>query len=180
MSTHLTRYSLMAGMFIFMPLTSLAADGEINITGKIVANTCDVTSGSSGKHAVLLPTISANSLKTAGQSAGRTPFTITLANCTPDSGKVGLYFEPGSGTDMTTGRLKNTAASPAGNLQVELLNSELNNILLNKPQAAQNSLWADISSGAAQLTYYAQYYTAAGTVTAGDVKADTYFTLTYQ
>ncbi len=180
MSTRITHLSLIAGLLALAPLASQAADGEINITGKIVANTCDITSGTSGKQAVLLPTISANSLKTAGQTAGRTPFTITLANCTPDSGKVSLYFEPGTGTDMTTGKLKNTAAAPAGNVQVGLLNTDLSNIALNNPQGSQNSQWADISGGTVALNYYAEYYTAAGGVTAGDVKADTYFTLSYQ
>jgi len=38
-----------------LPRISHATDGEINITGTIVANTCDITSGTGGKHAVVLP-----------------------------------------------------------------------------------------------------------------------------
>lgn len=180
MSNHLTRTLLATSLLTLLPLAAQAADGEINITGKIVANTCDITSGNAGKHAVLLPTISANSLQSAGETAGRTPFTITLANCTSDSGKVGLYFEPGVGTDMSTGKLKNSAATAASHVQVGLLNADLSNIALDQPQGNQNSQWVDISGGSAELSYYAEYYTAAGGATAGDVKADTYFTLTYQ
>lgn len=127
MSHHLTRNLLASSLLALIPLaTHAAGDGEINITGKIVANTCDITSGNAGKQAVILPTIPARSLQDAGATAGRTPFTITLANCTPpDSGKVGLYFEPGVGTDMSTGKLKNSAASAADNVQVGLLNADL-------------------------------------------------------
>ena len=177
---NLKRSILIASLLALLPLGSQAADGEINITGKITANTCDITSGTAGKQAVTLPTIMANSLQSAGATAGRTPFTITLANCTPDSGKVALYFEPGAGTDMTTGKLKNTAASAAGNVQVALLNADLSDIALDQPQGSQNSQWVDITTGSADLSYFAEYYTQAGSATAGDVKADTYFTLTYQ
>ncbi|MDH1507873.1 MULTISPECIES: fimbrial protein [Aeromonas] len=163
-----------------LPRISHATDGEINITGTIVANTCDITSGTGGKHAVVLPTVSANALTAAGTTAGRTPIAINLTNCTPNSGKVSLYFEPGSGTDMSTGKLKNTAPSGAGNVQVGLSNADFSQIALNQPQAAQNSQWVDITGGAATLTYFAEYYSALGGVTAGAVKADTFFTLTYQ
>ena len=182
MTRNLKRSTLIASLLALLPLGSQTADGEINITGKITANTCDITSGTAGKQAVTLPTIMANSLQSAGATAGRTPFTITLANCTPDSGKVALYFEPGAGTDMTTGKLKNTAASAsaAGNVQVALLNADLSDIALDQPLGSQNSQWVDITTGSADLSYFAEYYTQAGSATAGDVKADTYFTLTYQ
>lgn len=163
-----------------LPLMAQATDGEINITGTIVDNTCDITSGTGGKHAVVLPTVSANALTAAGTTAGRTPFAISLTNCTPTSGKVSLFFEPGSGTDMSTGKLKNTAASGATNVQVGLSNADFSPIILNEPQATQNSQLVDITSGAATLTYFAEYYSAPGGVMAGPVKADTFFTLTYQ
>jgi len=121
-----------------LPRISHATDGEINITGTIVANTCDITSGTGGKHAVVLPTVSANALTAAGTPSG------------------------------------------AGNVQVGLSNADFSQIALNQPQAAQNSQWVDITGGAATLTYFAEYYSALGGVTAGAVKADTFFTLTYQ
>ena len=162
-----------------LPRISHATDGEINITGTIVANTCDITSGTGGKHAVVLPTVSANALTPAGTTAGRTPIAINLTNCDP-GGKVSLYFEPGSGTDMSTGKLKNTASSGgAENVQVGLLNADFSPIALDKPQAFQNSQLVDITSGGATLTYFAEYYSLGG-VTAGAVKADTFFTLIYE
>lgn len=180
MSNYLTRTALAASLLVILPSTSQAADGEINITGKVTANTCTITSGVGGKQAVTLPTVTANSLQGLGVTAGRTPFTILLSGCTPVSGKVALYFEPGVGTDMTTGKLKNTAALPAENVQVGLLNADFSNIALDNPETSQNSQLVDITSGSAALNYFAEYYTLGGTTTAGDVKADTHFTLAYQ
>ena len=163
-----------------LPMISHATDGEINITGTIVANTCNISSGNEGKHAVQLLTVPAKSLLAPGATAGRTPVTITLADCMPASGKVSLFFEPGSGTDMITGKLKNMAplSTDAKNVQVGLLNADFSPIALDKPQAFQNSQLVDITSGGATLTYFAEYYSLGG-VTAGAVKADTFFTLTY-
>ena len=165
-----------------LPMISHAADGEIKITGTIVTNTCEITTGTPvGTHIVVLPTVSANALTAAGTTAGRTPIAINLTNCTPNSGKVSLYFEPGSGTDMSTGKLKNKEPSASGgaeNVQVGLLNADFSPIALDKPQAFQNSQLVDITSGGATLTYFAEYYSLGG-VTAGAVKADTFFTLTY-
>jgi len=48
MSHHLTRNLLASSLLALIPLATHAADGEINITGKIVANTCDITSGNAG------------------------------------------------------------------------------------------------------------------------------------
>lgn len=164
-----------------LPMISHAADGEIKITGTIVTNTCEITTGTPvGTHIVVLPTVSANALTPAGTTAGRTPIAINLTNCDPGS-KVSLYFEPGSGTDMSTGKLKNTASSGgAENVQVGLLNADFSPIALDQPQASQYSQLVDITGGDATLTYFAEYYSVPGGVTAGAVKADTFFTLTYQ
>ena len=56
MTKNLKRSTLLASLLTLLPLGSQAADGEINITGKITANTCDITSGTAGKQAVTLPT----------------------------------------------------------------------------------------------------------------------------
>ena len=57
-----------------------------------------------------LPTVSSQTLKNAGDVAGRTPFQINLTNCS-SAGKVATYFEPGATVDFNTGRLLNQATS---------------------------------------------------------------------
>ncbi|QUE78300.1 type 1 fimbrial protein [Stutzerimonas stutzeri] len=160
-----------------LPTAVHAADGEVQITGMITANTCVVTSGTAGLHTVTLPTVMANTLNQAGKTAGRTPFTVELASCSPDSGDVALYFEPGANTDMATGRLNNTGA--ATGVQVGLLNSSMVPIGLNQPSAAaQNSQTVSIVSGSASLSYFAEYY-ATGAAGPGTVNTSTFFSVVY-
>ena len=58
---------------------TLAYDGTINFTGKVVAQTCSVSSGSKNL-TVTLPTVSEASLAAATNTAGLTPFTTTRIN----------------------------------------------------------------------------------------------------
>lgn len=162
-----------------LPLKSNAADGEVRISGTITANTCDITTGTGGVHTVTLPTVMARTLSEAGKTAGRTPFTVALVNCSPDSGDVALYFEPGANTDMATGRLKNTSAATATGVQVGLLNGSMVPIELNQSSASlQNSQTVSIASGSATLNYFAEYY-ATGAAGAGSVSTSTFFSIVY-
>ncbi|EPS2174242.1 fimbrial protein, partial [Acinetobacter baumannii] len=104
--------------FIFIAASSLfniaaaqAADGTITINGLVTDNTCTIDTGDKNL-TVNLPTVSSQSLKNAGDVAGRTPFQINLTNCA-SVGKVATYFEPGATVDFNTGRLLNQATSGA-------------------------------------------------------------------
>ncbi|MDS0771539.1 fimbrial protein, partial [Escherichia coli] len=76
---------------------TLAYDGTINFTGKVVDQTCSVTTGPAPL-AVTLPTASTKSLNSPGKVAGLTPFTISLSGCNTaaatGSQSVKAYFEP--------------------------------------------------------------------------------------
>lgn len=159
-----------------LPLASNAADGEVQIKGTINTNTCDITTGTGGVHTVTLPTVMASALSEAGKTAGRTPFTVQLANCSPNSGNVALYFEPGTNTDMATGRLKNIDNATA--VQVGLLNDSMQQIQLNQPFSGQSSQTVSIASGSATLNYFAEYY-ATGAAGAGTVSTSTFFSIVY-
>lgn len=154
------------------------ANGSITVNGKIVDNTCTISSGSAGKHTVTLPTVSTSALAKPTDVAGRTAVTISVHGCTPATGKVSLFFEQGAGTDMSNGNLKNTA-TPGSNVEVQLLNADLSPIALNATQATQHSQAIDLSNGAADLTYFAQYIATTAGATAGGVTANTDFTITY-
>lgn len=160
-----------------LPLASNASDGEVRITGTITANTCNITTGAAGLHTVTLPTVMASALNAAGKTAGRTPFTVELASCSPESGNVALYFEPGANTDMASGRLNNTGA--ATGVQVGLLNGSMVPIELNQSTALlQKSQTVSIASGSATLNYFAEYY-ATGAAGVGDVITSTFFSIVY-
>ena len=95
-----------------MPAVSQAADGTITFTGQITSQTCTISGNGAGKNlTVTLPTVSTSALATAGTTAGRTPFNIALSNCTPNSGNVSTYFEPGATVDTATGQLVNASGT---------------------------------------------------------------------
>ena len=153
-----------------------AADGTITITGQITDRTCTVDSKSKDL-AVVLPTVSAVSLA-PGQTAGRTPFTINLTDCS--EGKVATYFEPGTSVDFNSGRLNNVSGD-AKNVQIQLLgdNNEFIPVLGKAVGTQLNSQEVSVSAGgSAALNYYAEYY-AKDKTTAGDVKTSVKYTIVY-
>jgi major type 1 subunit fimbrin (pilin) len=156
-----------------------AADGTITFNGQITAQTCTINGGGAASNfAVTLPTVSSSSLAAAGQTAGRTPFTISLTNCTPATGNVHTFFEAGPTTDSTTGHLIVNAGG-ATNVQIDLLNSDATDIKAGFADASQNSLPVAITTGAATLNYFAQYI-ATGAATAGAANSSVMYTMAYQ
>lgn len=158
-----------------------AADGTITINGLVTDKTCNIVTPQGKNFTVTLPTVSKQTLAKSGDIAGRTPFTINLANCS--EGKVATYFEPGATVDFTTGRLKNQDAAGAKNVQVQLLganNQFLPVLSANKNGAQTNSQWVDVAAaGSADLNYYAEYY-ATDASTAGKVTTSVQYTIIYQ
>ncbi|MFS8973394.1 fimbrial protein [Cupriavidus necator] len=156
-----------------------AADGLITFNGKLVAQTCIINGNGSGSKdfAVTLPPVSTSTLAKAGDSAGRTPFNIALTGCTPDSGTVHTYFEPGTTTDAATGYL--IVNGGATNVQIRLLNDNFTEIKAGFADASQNSKPADIIGGSATLPYYAEYV-ATGATGPGLANSSVMYTLAYQ
>jgi major type 1 subunit fimbrin (pilin) len=131
-----------------------AADGTITITGTLSNTTCSINgkaSGTAADVAVTLPTVSAGTLSAAGAVAGTSsPTGITMA------------------------------LTPATNVEVRLLNASMQpiNIVtgLNNDIAGNG---ATITTGSANLKYFAQYY-ATGKATAGNVSTNVQYTMQYQ
>ncbi|EGM5834836.1 fimbrial protein [Escherichia coli] len=162
---------------------TLAYDGTINFTGKVVAQTCSVATVSESL-SVILPTVSTATLSADTKTAGLTPFTIQLTGCTvpatSGADKVNAYFEPNANTDYTTGNLTNTASSGASHVQIQLLNADgVKVIKLGQAAAAQNVDTVAINDANVTLRYNAQYY-ATGVATVGDVTSTVNYTIAYQ
>lgn len=166
------------GVAALAPRTASAVDGTINITGSVNASTCQINGAASpATIAVTLPTVSATSLNAAGVVAGRTPFTIALTGCGALT-KATTFFEPGP-TIMADGNLKNASGTATG-VEVQLLNgADLSAIKLAAASGSQNSTQATLTSGAANLNYYAQYFATAA-AGAGTVSTSVQFTMLYQ
>lgn len=173
-----------AGLVSIAP--AFAADGTINFTGTVTAQTCKINSAASPANINLtLPTVSATALNAAESTAGNTPFAVTLSECATGAGaptQARMYFEAGPNI-TTAGTLRNTAATnPAANVQIRLLNGDESVIDLSKTTTAvaQGSKPATISGGAATLNYVAQYIAKGGAAGAGAVASSVTFTMQYQ
>ncbi len=151
--------------------TAQAAGGTINISGKVLTDTCVVSVN--GGSTVVLPTVMSSSLNTVGAVAGATPFSVGLTGCDTNTTSATMAFS-GSNINTTTGNLNNTAAS-GSNVQVQLLNgaSVINTSLnTNAPVIA-------VAAGAGSASLKAQYIAATAAATAGLVSTTVNFTLTY-
>nr|WP_326489890.1 fimbrial protein [Paraburkholderia sp. HP33-1] len=167
-------------MVAALPMASHAADGTITFNGSITAQTCNINGNGSGSMDFVVPmvTVSASALDVAGKTAGRKPFDISLTGCTPDSGNVHTYFEPGPTTDAATGNLVLDAGG-ADNVQIGLLNDDFSPIKVGFADASQNSKSVAIANGAATLKYHAEYV-ATGAATAGAANSSVMYSLAYQ
>ena len=156
---------------------AFAVDGTITFTGAVSATTCTINGNETGSNNfdVLMPTVGVDSLASAGETAGNTPFTIRLTACTPDTGMVHTLFEPGAGGNAATGNLT-IAAGGAANVEVRLLNGDESPINVTVADAAQNSHAVALVGGEATLPYIAQYF-ALGPAGAGTVHATSKYTI---
>lgn len=185
MCNYKNAFSALAMVFVStFTASALAVDGTITINGKITDTTCTISvDGGSNDATVTLPTVSASTLSASGQTAGATPFNISLSGCSGTSlNMASTYFEPGAYVDSVTGRLNidTTASDAATNVQVELLNSDRNAIVAGASMAnGQNDIPVDISGGNGILNYFAQYH-ATGTATAGSVTTQVDYTMVYE
>lgn len=171
---------VLAAGIAFASQSAHAVDGTITFNGNITATSCEINGNGTGSKSftVTLPTVSAKTLDTAGARAGRTPFIIAL-NCDTDTGSVHTYFEPGPTTDASTGNLViNSGSGTAGNVQIGLLNADFTQIKAGFADSAQNSLAVPLTSGAATLSYFAEYV-ATGQATSGAANSSVMYTIAY-
>lgn len=180
MQTKLISALLLVGAATASQVAS-AADGTITFTGSITAQTCTINGNGSNSSNFNVPllNVGTSALAAAGQTASTTPFTIALTSCTPASGNVHAYFEPGPTVNTATGNLFLNAGG-ATNVEIRLLNGDYSVIKLGAADASQNSQSVAISAtGAATLKYNAQYY-ATGAATAGAATSSVMYSLVYQ
>jgi len=164
------RATLIVGLCSLLALpAAMAADGQIDFVGEIKGTTCEINGGTPDFQ-VDLPSVTLTALSAPGQGAGRTPFDIRLSNCTPDSGRVMTYFEPGPTVNPLTGRLLiDGGVDQATEVEVSLLNVRHEPMDVSKGAGEQNSQAVDLVDGNARLDYFAEYV-AVGAVTPGLVQ----------
>ncbi len=151
--------------------TAQAAGGTINITGKVLSDTCVVAVN--GGATVVLPVVMTSTLNTVGAVAGATNFNVGLTGCDANTTSATMGFSGGN-INASTGNLDNAAPS-GSNVQVQLLNG-------GTPVNTANNTNAPViavASGSGSVTLKAQYVAASAAATAGLVSSTVSFTLTY-
>lgn len=161
---------------------AFASDGTITITGQVTDSSCNIAvNGGTADYTVTLPTVSKDVLASDGAVAGASAISFSLSGC-PASGAVRAYFEP-TNVDPSTGNLLNNAASPADNVQVQVLNQSGTAIDLRDNSNNPFTNFIDDgsgTSGTADFTYSAQYIAVGGAAAAGQVDTALVYTLDYQ
>ncbi len=145
------------------------ATSSFTVEGKVTAATCAVVSK---EQRVKLPIAPSTSLRNASDTTGRTPFSIEIKGCPPDSF---IYFEGDPLASIvvgTSGRLPNTAVKGAQNVQLQILNSDGSAVDVNAAKGQQVSS-AGVAVGGAdenrvKFDFFVQYY-ATGAAVAGKV-----------
>ncbi len=153
--------------------------GVINITGKVTDTSC-VLDSTATSVSVKLPPVDKDLLSAPQSSTGRGGFALKVTSCS-DGVKVSAAFAPNSNVDAY-GNLKNTAANPASNVQVQVLDKNHAAININTDDATSQLARAVTVSGSTPTTlqYYVQYYSQAGSAGIGDVAAMANYQLTYE
>lgn len=167
----------MASCCALFASNALAADGTIDIKGKVINDSCSISVNGNGSDASLgLPDVSVNALASAGAVAGSTRLDFELSGC-PKS-VVTPYFES-INVDPETGYLTNNAAVPAGNVQVQVLNRD--GVVIDLRTNKYNNETGNIVDDSGNLTvnYKMRYVAVDRAATAGDMFTQLIYTLQY-
>jgi len=153
----------------------------VTFQGEVTDQTCTVSINGETDGVVLLPTVSTAELAGGGDTAGLTPFTITLTGCTAPAGSDLNVTTNFLGHDVTAGgNLGNSAAGGATNVAIQLTEEAAGTtpIVLNGITAVDGLVVLE-GETTASYEFGAQYISEAGSATAGAVTAVVEYTISY-
>jgi len=174
--------TLLATALASVPVLSMAANGTITFTGKVIEQTCQVQVDGKDSTTVDLPTVSTGQLKVLGDTAGLKAFKVSVSGCTVDNTKDVAINTVFWGAPVTSNNnLKNThPTNPAANVEVELL-KDSSGVEKIKMDSVTSVAGLNLVSGAQDATHeFAARYFATGQAGAGDVMAVVNYDITYQ
>ncbi len=152
------------------------ANNVVRFMGEVSEQTCNITvNGSSSSPVILLPTVSTGQLAKANDTAGDTPFTVTLSGCGAQAANASILFVA---NDVDGSSLKNNAtAAPATNVAIQLMEGSTTlDFINNQTKTAAQSVGGGTNSATYDLI---ARYQATGVVTSGSVEAQAQFAVTY-
>ncbi len=166
--------SMIAAAFIFTGNTVLAADGDIEFTGEIIDQACELANGSEAIK-VNLGKVAKTAFQGSGSTAAATKFTLKLINCpaTVSSSTVKFDATSYSGND-TIIAIKNESGAATG---VGIQLSDTQNSVIPLYTASKSFPLSSTQDN--DLDFLARYIAQSDTVTAGPANATATFTINY-
>ncbi|MBO2605427.1 type 1 fimbrial protein [Shewanella algae] len=169
---------------ILLPISSQANFGSSNtiyFAGEVVSETCQVSINDNTENPiVLLPSVTAADLASAGATAGETTFTLSLSGCSGSAKATATRFV-GNNVDAD-GNLVAPDAGAVGyakNVALQLLDAPGGNpVNLSTPATVDGVILAD-GDKEGRVEYAVQYVSVAGNATAGIVTGSVQYSVTY-
>ncbi|HHI2554916.1 fimbrial protein [Klebsiella aerogenes] len=167
-------------LLVLLAGQALADGGQVNITGNILANSCEVDNGGTDKD-VYIGQFSTADFPSKGSTTQAKSFVIALKNCTAGIKGTKVWFSGQQAAgDNTLLALTDTGQGTAGvtatGVGVEILDASMNSIPVNNTESTQFPLEPDSN----KLTFNLRYKSTGTTVTAGDADAVLYFDMQYE
>lgn len=156
-----------------------AADGTINFTGTVTADTCTVAVNDQTNPTLNLGTVNSNDLAAAGQTGPATNFTLNLTAC-PDTVTAASVTFSGN-ADTASGIFNNEATgdTAATNVGVELYDANQNQVKADAAYDATAYLKTANSTVSAAIPFTARIAALADGVTPGALVSHADYTITY-
>lgn len=157
------------------------SDNTVTFQGEVTSETCSVTiNGNSTKPLVLLPSVNATTLATAGSTAGQATFDIGVTGCTGSTTAATTVSSVFAGNSVSTaGNLTNVATTDAAtNVEVQILDTASAPIDFTSTFTADGDLTLAAGETSSSATYTAQYYST-GLATAGAVESTMQYAVSY-
>jgi len=167
---------------------SVMATPTVTFQGEVTSQTCSVEINGQTNSVVLLPTVALTDFGTtlaAGQTAGLTPFSISVTGCTAPTADQNITTQfLGYDVDSTTGILGNTDTSSdaASGFGIQLLSDSTGNsgteVTLNGVTDV-SGLVLSTGETSASHEFGARYYSLGASGSAGKIAAVAEYTVSY-
>jgi major type 1 subunit fimbrin (pilin) len=173
---------LIALALLSTPLFAFAAPNTIHFQGEVTDQTCEVAiNGNAADATVLLPTVPANALASAGDTAGQTTFTVGVTGCmAPVSTSEAINTLFVGNLTTTAGNISNTG--DATHVALQLLDPAAPSAPFNVSGTgyAAPGLVLDVGETSASHDYAVRYITEDGGATPGSVLGSVQYSVVYQ
>lgn len=174
-----TSISAFLATIILYSGTAAAASNEIQFLGEVSTQTCSVEVLGNQQSLVLLPTVPASALATAGTVTGDEGFSLKLSGCAAPTTTAETYKIRFVSSNFTTnGNLENINGTATG-ISLQLSEEDGTAVNLANGDALTQVLSIDVGSTEAISNYNVKYYAETASVGAGSVMASVQYAVSY-